>query len=381
MSATIWTALVGSRAFDRYGGHVASTPDSANRAEDSDELAAASAPSALSISAFVLSFLVPIAGLITSLISRASARRERRQVDGLTTAALVISSVFTGVGIVGGVGLLAFVLAVGNQVATVTSAVAPSSAPVAVNDVVTTVADTQGAVQNGDSFDAAKAVARHRLERAGVKFSHFAANSQGQLVTTFADGASANTLRSAASTIAAPTDGSFRKVLGSGDPAAGGSAVYSSSPLLTQSIANKFSKASCKSVVSSLSGAITLSNGFLVACSSDLKTKYLLGGVEVPGEDISSYTVAGADVTIQLNSSGAHQWANLSSGLISATAPDNQVALVAGNEVVLASTIVSVVTDGQIAFTSESVGALVANQLALVAHGVSLSTAAIHTKQ
>lgn len=352
-----------------------------NSPEGSEQSAIEPTSGALSATALILSFLVPIAGLVVALIARSAARRSGRQTDGMARAALVISSIFIGLGVLAAIGSLIFVLVVAGQVAKVTNVSVPK---ITSNEVAVKVTSAGTIIDSGDLLSAATQVTTHRLQRASVQFSSFGANAQGLLVVKFPDSSSAKEMKAAASAVAVPTDAGFRKVLGSGDPAADGSTSFASAPEVTQAVATEFSHASCKSVAASTEGVIKLDGGLFISCDADLTTKYLVGEVLVPGTSISNYTASSTGVHLELNSDGTQRWATLSSDLAGHTFPDNQVALVIGNEVVLAPTVSQVVTDGQLTISTADQShfdpALVESQLALAAHNVSFSIDGIQTK-
>ncbi|GAA4668671.1 protein translocase subunit SecD [Frondihabitans cladoniiphilus] len=115
----------------------------------------------------------------------------------------------------------------------------------------------------------------------------------------------------------------------------------------------------------------------LVTCSTDGTSKYILGPVEVQGSNISDAT-SGLATNSQGNSTG--QWAvnitfdgkgttdfkNVTSRLVSLTAPENEFAIVLDGQIITAPTTNSAITNGQAqitgSFTSDSAKTL-ADQL------------------
>ncbi len=219
------------------------------------------------------------------------------------------------------------------------------------------VATAGKTIDSGDLHSAATLVVTHRLQRANVHFSSFGANAQGLLIALFPDNAPEGELQSAGAAATAPTDAAFRKVLGLADSAAGGSTSFASAPEVTQALATKFSGTSCESV----------------------------GDVLIPGTSISAYTVTSAEMNLELNSDGTQLLTTLSSGLVGRAFPDNQIALMVGNEVTLAPTLNSVITNGRLTISvanqSHFDPALVESELALATHDVSLSIDRIQTKK
>jgi preprotein translocase subunit SecD len=100
----------------------------------------------------------------------------------------------------------------------------------------------------------------------------------------------------------------------------------------------------------------------LITCSTDGTAKYILGPVEVQGKDISDASSGLATnsqgnstgqwaVNITFNGEGTTQFKNVTSRLVSLTAPENQFAIVLDGLIITAPSTNSAITDGQAQIT------------------------------
>lgn len=93
---------------------------------------------------------------------------------------------------------------------------------------------------------------------------------------------------------------------------------------------------------------------YLAACSSDGKTKYLLGPTAVAGRDISSAKSSQADnlwqVEVTLDSKGAKQFADLTS---SVAGTGKLIAIAVGGTVISAPQVQAPIMDGQVQITGQ----------------------------
>lgn len=100
----------------------------------------------------------------------------------------------------------------------------------------------------------------------------------------------------------------------------------------------------------------------LVTCSNDGTAKYILGPVEVQGADISNATSGLATnsqgnstgqwaVNISFNGKGTTEFKNVTSRLVSLTAPRNEFAIVLDGLIITAPTTNAAITDGQAQIT------------------------------
>lgn len=349
-----------------------------------DEQAAVSGPtvatsneqSNLSAVALVLSFFVPVAGLIIALIVRSKSKREGRTADGISLAALIISSIMIGLGVIAAVIAVSFFVATGNQIAAISGAAAPvpSAAP-PTNQVAITVISDGSPVDSGDILTAAKAVELNRLQQANIKFSSFGADNRGKLVTTFSDTASSTQKSKASAVLSVPADLSFRKVLGAADARAGSDAVLFASPEVTQAVADGFTAASCKSVSEANGGFITLDGGTYIYCSPDHTTKFLVGSALITGETIADHSVSKSSIHITFNASGTQLLSSITSDMVSNPESGNRIALISGNQVISSPVAMSVVTNGELSISSDGTTNtdLIDSELTLAAHNVNFT--------
>ena len=331
----------------------------------------------LSAVALVLAFLVPVAGLVIALIVRSKSKREGRTADGISLAAMIISSIMIGLGVIAAVIAISFFVATSNQIAAISSAAAPApSAAAPTNQIAVTVISDGSPVDSGDILTAAKAVELNRLQQAKIKFASFGADSRGKLVTTLSDTATSAQKSKASSVLSVPADFSFRKVLGVAAARAGSDIFPFATPEVTQAVADEFTAASCKSVSEANGGFITIAGGgTYIYCSPDHATKFLVGGVLITGETIADHSVSKSSIGITFNASGAQLLSSITNDMVSNPQSGNRIALISGNQVISSPVTMSVVTNGELSISADgSVNTdLIDSELTLAAHNVNFT--------
>ncbi|NYI68652.1 protein translocase subunit SecD [Spelaeicoccus albus] len=146
---------------------------------------------------------------------------------------------------------------------------------------------------------------------------------------------------------------------------------------ITPSVAKKYAKLDCTKAKNRSSSTVADPNKATVSCSDDGKSKFILGPVEVPGQDVKDAEfgyVTGSNgaqtsepaVNLTFNSDGTSKFRKVTQRITGLQQPRNQFAIVLDGQVISAPVSQAIISDGhaQISgnFTQDSATTL-ANQL------------------
>lgn len=153
----------------------------------------AAPPSGLSIAALILAILVAPVGLILGIVSAVQSKKAGRRAGGMTTAAIIVGAVLTGLSVisaiaVGALGL--FAVSTANQAA----ARAPYCASIAANEADLSYLANTPSFSDVDVDSAIPVV--DRLVQAGLDFNATTSAADDEVQTAAADfSSSVNNLR------------------------------------------------------------------------------------------------------------------------------------------------------------------------------------------
>lgn len=308
----------------------------------------------IDVLSLVFAVVVPLVGLILALVSRSNARRERRRPDGLTTAALAVSTVLLSLGVLAGIAVVVFTLTVTSQTTAALDGLraagdshASDSAPAASTTTVTVSVTTNDA--SPPVAAAAKAVLEARLHDAGVDYVAVHGTADAGYRVEFPDTVSSRTTRAVTRALQPDTS------LDGFSPVLFVSADTSDDPAPA---ATTYESATCDG-----RGPRTVEDGDVVVCDrAATPDKYLLGGTPtIPLTDIASVQPDGTgSVSIALDADGAAALRALSASLVQNSVPQDQLAIVAGGRVLLAPTVNTVVGNGLLQITGDDADEMVA---------------------
>lgn len=146
---------------------------------------------------------------------------------------------------------------------------------------------------------------------------------------------------------------------------------------ITPELATAFTQLDCTKQENRIGGESGKSSEPIVACDPDGQAKYILGAVEIPGDEVTDAqmgfktTSTGATtnepvVNLRFNSAGADKFREVTQRLTTSQPPNNQFAIVLDGLVISAPVAQAVITDGRAeisgSFNEESATTL-ANQL------------------
>ena len=127
---------------------------------------------------------------------------------------------------------------------------------------------------------------------------------------------------------------------------------------VTSELVAKYNALDCTKAANRQGGGGDNPNAPLVSCDRTGTTKYILGNAEVLGRQVSSAAAVldqqgggGWMVTLDFNSAGTTAFANVTSRVVSLSAPQNQVAIVLDGLVVSAPRIITAITAGNAQIT------------------------------
>lgn len=237
----------------------------------------------------------------------------------------------------------------------------------------------QGADQvTSEQLNQAVSIIRDRVDAAGVSEAEIRTEGSNNIVVSIPGQPSEETLQR----IEASAKLDFRPVLLAGVPSTSSTGTPTPTPTesaeatpapsptdasdltqVTPELQTAFDNFDCASVDETV--VPDPSKPFLT-CETNGSAKYLLGPVELSGENLSNAT-AGQETTqngaatgswavnLQFNQQGTEQFAAITSRLTGLQAPRNQFAMVLDNRVLLAPTSQVVITDGRAAITGGSI--------------------------
>ncbi|MCC6270268.1 MAG: hypothetical protein IT190_03220 [Microbacteriaceae bacterium] len=283
------------------------------------------------IAALVFGIVLPVIGLVLALVARSTSRRQGRASSSVAVAALVVSSVLTGLWLAAGIVATVFIAVLGQPF--VTDPARDSSATIAEakNSIVLEAGDSRGSIFSGSNVEQTKCVLAHRLDRARIGYSTIVFTNE-KMHVIFADDADADTVARAASVLA----GEYRLDLR-------GVVVAEECP-------------------SSFTGAYEDVSGQFVACDSDRTVAYTMGPVEVAGDTIIDAMAAELPsgvsngpwaVNLLFDAEGTRDFAQVTTRLIGEQPPRNMFAMVLDGEVITAPVVMAAVTDGKPQITGE----------------------------
>ncbi len=237
----------------------------------------------------------------------------------------------------------------------------------------------QGADQvTSEQLNQAVSIIRDRVDAAGVSEAEIRTEGSNNIVVSIPGQPSEETLQR----IEASAKLDFRPVLLAGVPSTSSTGTPTPAPTesteatpapsptdasdltqVTPELQTAFDNFDCASVDETV---VPDPNKPFLTCETNGSAKYLLGPVELSGENLSNAT-AGQETTqngaatgswavnLQFNQQGTEQFAAITSRLTGLQAPRNQFAMVLDNRVLLAPTSQVVITDGRAAITGGSI--------------------------
>ncbi len=328
----------------------------------------------------LVSIFFPFIGLIVGLYIKRQMAREGRPSSQMATLSLVIAAVLFALQVVAAIIILVFGFSF--------SSLAPqlsSSSPVPVasptkfeaeiteaelaeakNVIVLRPVAADGKSLTSSRLEAARSVIERRLDRAQIEFSKVAFG-QGRLYIIFFYEADPEAVSRAAQLVSGELRLELRQVLTIGECTDRSSAVVEDA------------------------------QGGIVACSRDSYNgndgyeSYALGPVAVSGDRIRDTVALASDgqsstgewfVSITFDAQGARAFADLTTKLVSATGPSNQLAMVLDGEVLSAPRVLAVITDGKVqisgSFAQKNAESLAA-EFGLASRGLSFTVEKVTT--
>lgn len=319
----------------------------------------------------MISIFFPLIGVIVGLFLKREEDRSGRPSSQMAKVSLVIASVLLALEIIAGIvaGIIAFTFfslipdtssSAPHPVATSTVAeleITQAEVAAAKNVIVLRAVGSDGSSLSGADLAAARAVIEQRIDRAHLDISKVAFG-QDRIYVIFFDDANPEVVASAADLVTGDLRLELRPVLTVGE--------------CTQ-----------RPVV-----VVEDADGGIVACSRDTMDAYggyTLGPVAVSGDRIKdAVAIAGEPqsstgewfVSITFDAQGAQSFADLTTKLMGATAPNDQLAMVLDGEVLSAPRVLAVITDGKVqisgSFAQDTAESLAA-ELRLASKGVTFT--------
>ncbi len=310
----------------------------------------------MDIAALVFAIILPIVGLILALVVRSSARKRGHLASGVATAALIVSCVLTGLGVV---ALILVVVLAAFTFAQVSGAFQPANEePPAPwqpsSEVVLLVSRTDGTALEEDELEAASEAVVHRLDRAGIANSGIFIDGN-RIHVTFDDATEKVTIDSAVEVLGGEFRLDFRPVLQTGQ-CTPGTGWIDQDP-----------------------------NQQIVLCEQDGVAELVLGPSEVSGEWITEATpyevqLGGASsgnwgVEIVFDQQGTSAIKDLTLRLANSSPGQGRVAILVDGEILSAPNVQSVIADGRLVLTGtfdQAAAESLASQVRLASKGLVL---------
>lgn len=307
------------------------------------------------IAALVLAVVLPVVGLILALVARADRRRRGLAGSGLVTAALIVSSVLTALGVLTTIAIVVVAVVLPSAQSAWDSAPPPGEP---VSEIVLSAQHTDGTALDDGELGLSREAISYRLERAGVPSSGFYL-AEGQIHVMFSSSVTADDVERAADALGGEFRTDFRPVLQATDTC--DPSIDHSDPSAGQEV------------------TLCDANGF----------QYALAPSAVSGERISDATAGtvtnsqGAStgvwaVNIAFDAEGTAQFADITEQLYAYLSSDptrNRFAIVLDGEVISAPTVQAVITDGNPQISGsfdEAAARRLANLLKLSSVGLTL---------
>lgn len=174
----------------------------------------------------------------------------------------------------------------------------------------------------------------YRLGRAELSEDVSVTSEGDKVIIREKDEAPADVLTDVRTTLTTEPSAGFRRVLVEKDNTVGPEEGFLVSASGSADLLKKTTAVSC---ADTLTKVRTIAKGQDVVCSQDLTSQLLVGEVVLAPDDIPTFEIGrwNSDATFTITSAAQEQWAPDVTYLFQNPAPDNELALVAGNEVVL----------------------------------------------
>lgn len=290
--------------------------------------------SGIAISALVLAILAPLVGLVLALIARSSARKAGLTPSGVATAALIVSGVLTGLGLVAAAVAILITVTALNQLSSGQLGSDQSSAqPWQSQTQVTLSIVSQGdaSLDEGERL-VVEEIVNDRLRLVGLTPDGVYFTEPGRVHVTFDETADEASIEEAVMALQADLDIEFRPVLAVGpcDTSTTGSGAAEEAQL----------------------------------CDEEQTTGFLLGPAEATGDglaDVRAFEITSSNdvstgqwaVLLSFDSGGTSAIADLTTRLSTAAPPMNQLAITFDGQVLSAPVVNSAVTDGQLQISGD----------------------------
>jgi hypothetical protein len=313
------------------------------------------AASGRDIAALIFGILVPIVGLILALIGRSASRKAGQPPSVIAVAALIVSSVLSGLWLIGLTiaGLGAALFFARGASAPIPMDTAPPASVHSSSEVVMTVHSSSGSPLTDADYSAVREVIDYRLANAGVT-SNAVYLTGGEVHVGFGDDVDSDGVTAAARALDGDYRADFLPVIEAG----------ACNPTLYP---NDLGFA-----------------GQSYVCDNDATEGLLLGNSALSGDTIAKVTSlestnsAGVStgtwaVMIDFDEAGTAAFANLTRSLVNAGPGHDRLAIMLDGQLLSAPTVTSEITGGQVQISgnfSEADTEALARQLELAARGL-----------